>query len=262
MLSARDFRRLARPGGRGVPLAAARDLEAAFSRLSVPGFRDEHVMLTALVRHVRAEGDPRCMLGQFRVGSCRADLVVVDATSTAWEIKSDLDGLGRLPAQLAAYGKLFAGVSVLTGDRHLEAVRSTAPGHVGIGVLAASGRVDVVREPTPRPELVDPATVAASLRREEALAILRLLGVPFPRLPNTAVHGALVAAFSRLEPAAVHGAMVETLARTRDAGDACAFADALPAQLSALAFTVSMEPRCRRRVLEALVGWAARPCVA
>jgi hypothetical protein len=209
-------------------------------------------MLSALIRDIRSNGDPRCILGQFRVGPCKADLVVIDGTSTAWEVKSDLDGLGRLPAQLAAYGRFFARVSVLAGDRHVERVIAVAPKRVGVCALSEHGEVQVLREAATLPEQIDPATVAACIRRAESVAILRLLGVPFPDMPNTLVHREILAAFSRLPPRLVHDAMVEILGKTRAARAVCAFADALPPSLSALAFTVRMTPSERQRVLLSL----------
>lgn len=43
------------------------------------------------------------MLTEFRVGKCKADVVVLNCTSTVYEIKSELDSFNRLGKQLGVY---------------------------------------------------------------------------------------------------------------------------------------------------------------
>lgn len=70
----------------------------------------------------------------------RADFLVVDKRSHAYEIKSDFDSLGRLPEQISDYVCTFDFVSVVTTDRHLRSVRSIVPSKVGLSVFDAGSR--------------------------------------------------------------------------------------------------------------------------
>lgn len=76
----------------------------------------------------------------------RADFLVVEDSSHAFEIKSDFDSLSRLPDQISDYMRTFDFVSVVTTERHLGSVRSIVPSKVGLSVLK-EGKLTRVRQP-------------------------------------------------------------------------------------------------------------------
>ncbi|QBY00123.1 hypothetical protein E2K80_04700 [Rhodophyticola sp. CCM32] len=76
----------------------------------------------------------------------RADFLVVEESSHAFEIKSDFDSLSRLPDQISDYVCTFDFVSVVTTNRHLGSVRSIVPPKVGLNVLS-KGELTQVRQP-------------------------------------------------------------------------------------------------------------------
>lgn len=65
----------------------------------------------------------------------RADFVMVDECSHAFEIKSDFDTTARLEDQLTEYVATFDFVTIVTTNAHLQKVRSIAPKNVGLLVL-------------------------------------------------------------------------------------------------------------------------------
>jgi hypothetical protein len=78
--------------------------------------------------------------------SRRADLILVDGTLSAFEIKSDKDSLDRLEGQLDTYSRFFEQVTVVCAARHLQKVQTLAAQGVGIWVVAGNGRFSVVRQ--------------------------------------------------------------------------------------------------------------------
>ena len=78
--------------------------EKAFSILRKKGNRHEYVYKSALTQNIllgRHSLNTASMITEFRVGKCKADLVIFNGTATAYEIKSERDSLSRLERQIA-----------------------------------------------------------------------------------------------------------------------------------------------------------------
>src|SRR3954468_16508914 len=67
------------------------------------------------------------LLTEVAVSGCKADLVLVNGTTVAYEIKTELDSLDRLPAQLQAYMQTFDQVYVVTYETCVERVSRSLP---------------------------------------------------------------------------------------------------------------------------------------
>lgn len=232
--------------------------DSAFSILKVSGVRDEYVYRAALTKSIlmgKHSLRTASMLNEFRVGLCKADLVILNGTASAYEIKSERDSLARLINQMENYRRVFASVNVIVSDCHIESVRQIVPHDVGIMRLSRRGQISVEREAIDRPDRVCPVTIFESLRKAEAAAIIAALGVSVPTVPNTQYHGVMRELFSGLSPASLHREMVRTLKRTRNLASLGDLVDRLPKSLHAAALSVPM----RRSEHEQLVEAVATP---
>lgn len=63
----------------------------------------------------------------LRAGRQRADLVVVNGELSGFEIKSDRDGLKRLPGQVEAYSAVMDRATLVVGPRRRERARALVP---------------------------------------------------------------------------------------------------------------------------------------
>jgi len=106
-------------------------------------------------------------------GSCRADITIVDGVMHGYELKSDQDGLGRLPAQVDAYG-VFDFATLVVGERLLNKAIEIIPDRWGVCVARVdSGRVVfrhlklAMANSSP-----DPLSTVKLLWKNEALALL------------------------------------------------------------------------------------------
>ena len=72
---------------------------------------------------------------RYGLGDRRADFLSLTDVSHAYEIKSDLDSMARLPAQMQDYAKVFDFVTVVTTRKHLKAIRNLVSKKAGIWVL-------------------------------------------------------------------------------------------------------------------------------
>lgn len=230
----------------------------AFSVLKRAGLRDEYIYRAAVTHKVligKHSLNTACMLSEFRAGACKADLVILNGTATAFEIKSERDSLARLTKQIANYKKVFATVNVIASEAHLKGVLQTVPEDVGVMCLSSRYSIRTVRDAKDRADQICPVTVFESLRVAEARDILKALGMPIPDVPNTQAHAAMRAAFASLEPADVHMAMVRTLKRTRNLAPLSDLIDQLPRSLHATALSIQLH----RSEHDRLVGAVSTP---
>ncbi|MBD8061020.1 sce7726 family protein [Oceanitalea stevensii] len=235
-------------------------LDQAFQALKVSGCRDEYVYRSALINKIvlgRHSLRTATVLNELRAGRCKVDAAVLNGTSTAYEIKSERDSLGRLADQVENYRNVFASVNILTSSVHLKHVLSTMPEDVGVMVLTDRYTLRTVRTPKNLPERTSPTTILESLRSNEAASVLGELGIRAPSVPNTQLREALREEFSMLDPIAAHGAMVSTLKRTRSQYDLSSFINRLPPSLRAAGLATKLNAQERARIIDTLNAPAA-----
>lgn len=248
----------------GASVGDAFDL--AFGTLKVAGLRDEYIYRAALTHKIlmgRHSLRTASMLNEFRAGACKADLVILNGTATAYEIKSERDLLARLVNQIDNYKRVFAAVNVIASESHVDAVLAAVPGDVGVMYLSSCYAISPVRDAVDRPERVCPQTVFKSLRSAEAASILKAMGVPVPDVPNTRRHSIMRSLFAELNPAELHRQMIRTLKRSRNLAPLSQLVDRLPASLHAAALSVPVRRSDHDRLvsavttpLSAAISWA------
>jgi len=192
--------------------------EVALSRLQCE-YQSDYVFREALWRSHSGRGKrtANTIVQEFRVGTKRADLVLLNGTSTAFEIKSNWDNLDRLDSQLHAFRPAFAKVVVVVGDEHLEGVRRQLPAEVGIARLTRRAGIKVVRRPGDCSSTVSARAVFNSVSMAEAHQILRHAGLVVPDVPNTERHAAYGRIFDDMPGHVAHRLMLSVLKETRRA---------------------------------------------
>jgi len=238
------------------PVARVKDaFEAAYRVLQTSGCRDEYIYKTALTHKVllgKHSLNTASMMSEFRVGECKADLVILNGTATVYEIKSERDSLTRLARQIDAYKKVFAKVVVIAGEAHAEEVLNSTTSDVGVLVLSKRYRISTLREASDLPERISPLSVLESIRTNEAVNILTRLGIEAPQVPNTLLRAELRKRFEHLDPKAVHFEMVRLLKRTRDLAPLSELLTNLPPSLQAAALTLQINRASEQRLIGAV----------
>lgn len=229
--------------------------DSAFEILKVVGQRDEYIYRAAISQKVLMGTHSlrtASMLNEFRVGSSKADLVILNGTATVYEIKSERDSLARLANQVENYKRVFAKVNVIASEGHIKGVVETVPKDVGVMCLSKRYRITTVREAVECPARICPMTVFESLRMAEGIAILQKMGVMVPEVPNTQRHAAMRDLFATLDPMALHVEMVRTLKRTRNLAPLGDFIDRLPRSLQAAALSISVRRSDHPKLINAI----------
>ena len=229
--------------------------DAAFEILKIVGHRDEYIYRSAITQKVlmgKHSLRTASMINEFRVGNCKADLVILNGTATVYEIKSERDSLARLSNQVESYKRVFAAVNVIASEGHIEDVLDIVPEDVGVLCLSNRYRITPVRNAVDCPARICPVTVFESLRMTEGVSILQAMGVAVPDVPNTRKHSEMRKLFAKLDPVVLHAEMVRTLKKTRNLAPLSDLVAQLPRSLQAAALSIPVRRFEHARLIDAV----------
>lgn len=138
-------------------------------------FLDKHCLDTATI------------ITEFRVGSNKADCVILNGKSTCYEIKTEYDSLVRLETQLDSYSRLFDEVYVVCSHKNQNTVVNKLPDNIGLIVLSEQNDLDTIKfaKKTDRP--IDRKLIMQALRKPEYLEIAESISGVTIKLPNTLI---------------------------------------------------------------------------
>ncbi|WP_146071748.1 sce7726 family protein [Cryobacterium sp. Y50] len=233
-------------------LADAFDL--AFSSLRRIGNRDDYVYRVAVTQRIalgRHNLRTATIVNELRARKSKADLVILNGTSTAYEIKSERDSFSRLAGQIADYRAVFASVYVVTSPMQACAALSITPNDVGVLVLSSRFRLQVERQAIDQPERVDPLSILDTLRVQEAIDVASDAGIDFPNVPNTQRWHVLREIFASLGSRTVHDATVRVLRTSRSRAELEPYLKELPLSLRAAALATDLSVTARQNLTAA-----------
>lgn len=148
------------------------------------------------------------MTGELRSGASRADVAILNGTSTVYEIKSKFDSFDRLSSQLVDYKKIFDLIYVVTTEERAASVVNIWP-DVGVIAMRNSGVLGIIRKAVSNKANTDPAAMFDCMRQAEySRAILGYFGY-LPKVPNSQLYRAAKGMFCSLEPPIAHDLMVK-----------------------------------------------------
>lgn len=163
-------------------------IETAYRYLG-RNYRNEYVYKNTIVNNIllgRHSIRTATMLNEFKVAGSIADTVILNGTSTVYEIKTELDTPDKLQKQLDDYRKVFAQIFLVThytlANKYLELVKNTA-----VGLLCLSDRfnLSVIKEAQEDYSFLNVDTMIRSLRKEEYSDIIKQYIGAIPDVPNT-----------------------------------------------------------------------------
>lgn len=178
-----------------------------------------------------------CMLSEFGVHKCKADVVVLNGTSHVYEIKSEMDNFDRLENQLNSYKKMFDLITVITSENLFGAVSSRVDKSVGIMVMGNNDYAFLdkpYREPLENLQNVESEVIFDALKRDEYLEVIRNeFNEDLSGIPNTQVYSLAKSYFKRLSPEVAHAYMVKMLKQRKEILRISEYIDEVPGSLKA-----------------------------
>lgn len=229
--------------------------ENVFSLLQRRELRHEYIYKSVVARKIllgKHSLHTAAMLTEFRVGSCKADVAILNGTSTVYEIKSERDSLVRIHDQVSWYGRFFAHVNVITGENHIKNVLAIVHEDVGVLLLTDRFQIATIRKSQYSPERISQEVIFDSIRRDEAKKILKKNGVEIPAVPNTLMYSSLRKLFLELTQHQAHEGMVEVLGTTRSQSAISDIIKAIPHSLQAVVLSLSLTKKEYSRLLNVM----------
>jgi len=218
-------------------------------------YRCEYVYKAAITdRIIFGRHSPRTASMQLElpVGRSIVDAAIFNGTSTAYEIKTELDSQKRLRSQSQDYLKVFDRVYVVTHPSLATRYADSLDDRIGILILSESNRLSEVRSAVSNAHQIDPALIFRVLRRDEYVdAVVRYFG-PQPELPNGSIFVHHERLFATLSAELAHDAFVKALVRRTNDADTVTYVSALPKSLRALGYATPLSMVQRSRLLQAV----------
>jgi hypothetical protein len=151
------------------------------------------------------------LINELRIGTTKADMVILNGSSTAYEIKSDIDNFARLSNQLTQYIKVFDYVFVVVSHKRLHNVLDSVSNNVGIMVLSESNKIRTQRKAISNKRNVIPSVIFDTLRKDEYSKIITQEFGAAPNVPNTRFFTECKKMFCTLPPERAHDIFVQSL---------------------------------------------------
>lgn len=181
-------------------------------------YRCEYIYKNTLANNIllsRHSLKSSMLLSEFRVENSKVDLVIINGTSNAYEIKTELDSLDRLQKQVNTYKKFFDKVFIVTHEKNVYRILKEISEHIGILVLSKKNSLSVVREAVSNKQKIVPSAVFDSLTKKEYTSIIKYKFGFIPDVPNTKIYNDCKQLFCSLDPREVHSLALQAL-RTRN----------------------------------------------
>ncbi len=184
---------------------------------------------------------------EFGIRNSKADVVVVNGTTTVYEMKTDYDSFARLESQLSDYSEFAEHVYVVVSPDRSRAALCAAPRHVGVVSLSPSGRMSTVRAAEGGLSRLTSASLFQALRSSERALVLEAEGED-----HDGSTAGMREAFSRVSVVSLHGHTVRLLRQRFGAAANVVTDPRFPYSLRALAYGVPLSGSARSRLLRRL----------
>ena len=201
------------PPSDSTPLAGWFDY---FYALLTEKFRCEYVYKNTLATRLYLEQHPRydaVLTTEFRTGDSRADVAIMNDTSTVYEVKTEYDDFTRLEGQLADYRKVFDRIYVVTTSEKARALLKKVDPVVGVMVLDDHGELVKERGAASNKSNTDPGTIFDCMRQAEFCSAVAEAFGSVPSVPNSLLYRACRERFCELEPDRAHDLMVNNISK-------------------------------------------------
>lgn len=189
------------------------------------------------------------MLTEFRVGKCKADAIVINGTSTVYEIKSEFDSFARLENQVKVYCQIFDHINVITSNPQATKVISILPDAVGILVLTDRNAISTIRESKSNKKNINPDTLFDSLRKNEYVKVVEEYYETVPNVPNTQIYRECKQLFCKIPPETAHDLTMNILLKRNNTKVLKEFITKAPSSLSAYALSICSEKAKMRALM-------------
>lgn len=191
-----------------------RDLyDRAFNSL-LHNYKNEFVFTNLIFQKIfisRHKLSKSVLLNELRIGTAKADIVILNGSSCVYEVKSDVDNLTRLQHQLSQYLQAFDYVYIVINQNRVHELGSAILANIGIIVLTKNNTLKTIRTAISNKCNVNPAVLFETLRKDEYSRIIKQEFGFLPNVPNTRFFSECKKMFCTIQPDKAHDLFVTAL---------------------------------------------------
>lgn len=151
------------------------------------------------------------VLAEVRADESIADLVWLNGSSIAFEIKTEIDTNQRLSQQIESYSKLFEKTCVVTYEENVKNVIDLIPEYTGVYTLNNQNNLGVIREPLVYTKKLNHIAMFNTLRKKEYEQIIKKAYGYLPDVPNTMIYETCLKLFQEIDIIQAHNYMTDVL---------------------------------------------------
>jgi hypothetical protein len=172
------------------------------------------------------------MLNEFKVAGSIADIVILNGTSTVYEIKTELDSAEKLQKQIEDYKKAFAKVYIVThhslASRYLK-MRNID--YVGLLCLTDRSNFAVLKEAEVDISRLQSEVMLKCLRKDEYSALIKQHFGSLPEVSNILFFKECLKWAKEIEPQTLHDLMLAQLSLRKPIAQEWLASQMLPREL-------------------------------
>lgn len=177
-------------------------------------YRCEYIYKSELYGKIKKESKKKMkdgILTEVKSGKSVTDLLWLNGTSIAHEIKTEIDTNRRLSKQIDSYHQLFKQTVVVSYEKNIDTIISKLPEQVGIMYLNKRGTLKIYRDAKEFTDNLSPELMFLTLRRHEYEAAIRENYGYLPQVSDAYIFEECLSLFKLLDPLQAHDLMVKQL---------------------------------------------------
>ena len=175
-------------------------------------YRGEYIYKNTIANKIYLEHESlsdSLFISEMQSGDSRADVVIINGTSSVYEIKTEYDTLDRLDGQLEDYRKVFDEINVVTTQKMASLVMDRVDDVIGVIYLSDEGNLEYSQHPKSNKKNTDPATLFNCLRQAEFCKAIEIAFDSIPDVPSAYLYRECIELFISLDSEYAHDLMVE-----------------------------------------------------
>ena len=180
----------------------------------VSQYRNEYVYKNAIASKIvagRSRFTNIAYFCEFLTWDVIADIVIVNGTTSAYEIKTEYDSFARLDNQIHIYQQVFDKVNVVIPESKIKSLFSTLPSNIGIIELSKQYTLRTHREAASNIDCLMPEKIFSCLRKDEYEKIIVKHFGSLPNVRHTLVRKHSAQLFYTLDINTIHSEFTQCL---------------------------------------------------
>ncbi|MBF4799915.1 sce7726 family protein [Aeromonas hydrophila] len=189
---------------------------------------------------------------EFKIGSARADAILIRDSATVFEIKTDLDDFSRAANQVDSYYSAFEQVVFVIGENQVESALRVLPNQVGILVLSNRHKLSKLRDAISFQDKLSSEAIFYLLRRNERELLQEQYGISTDGMSSFDSYNFVRSFIAERDPREIHRKLVQALRDRAPATKMEGISNELPSSLRAAVYWYKIKRSDWRLLIERL----------